>query len=91
MILDVVFQLDQALVSVDFSEGTHQINIDFGEIHKVGNDDIPIYDGSYEVTPTLNDQSLATAGHLMAEDLMIEPIPIYVVSNNSGGTTVTIG
>lgn len=51
----------------------------------------PEYTGPYEVTPNLNAQTLETAGQLMREDVTIKPIPIYEVSNNSGGTTVIIG
>ena len=54
-------------------------------------DAVPEYKGSYEVTPDLNAQTLETAGQLMREDVTIKPIPIYEVSNTSGGTTVIIG
>ena len=54
-------------------------------------DTAPEYRGDYEVTPTLDTQTMETAGKLMREDMTIKPIPLARVSNNSGGTTVIIG
>ena len=51
---------------------------------------IPVYKGEYTVIPSDNDQTLETAGKLMEQDTLIEEIPFAVVSNNSGGSTVTI-
>jgi len=50
-----------------------------------------VYGGPYEVTPKLSQQALETEGTFMKEDVIVKEIPIYVVSNNSGGTTVIIG
>ena len=33
------------------------------------------YDGPYEVTPTQETQTLATAGKLVGEDIVVNPIP----------------
>lgn len=52
---------------------------------------LPTYEGVYDVTPTVDGQILATENKLMGKDLRIKEIPITEVSNNSGGTTVTIG
>lgn len=54
-------------------------------------DAAPEYAGPYEVAPTLDAQTLETSGFLMRENMTIKEIPIYEVSNNSGGTTVIIG
>lgn len=48
------------------------------------------YDGEYTVIPTLENQTLATADKLMKQDVTIEKIPHYEVSNNAGGTTFII-
>lgn len=56
-----------------------------------GNSSAPVYEGEYTVTPMLYDQTLYTSGKLMTDDTQIKEIPIYVVSNTSGGSTVTIG
>jgi len=53
--------------------------------------DIPSYSGPYEVKPALESQTLETEGLLMRQDVTVEQIPIYIVSNNSGGDTVIIG
>jgi hypothetical protein len=55
------------------------------------NTNIPVYKGTYTVIPNTSDQTLETAGMLMEQDTLIEEIPYSVVSNNSGGTTATIG
>lgn len=49
------------------------------------------YKGDYEVTPLITAQVLPTNDKLMMDDLTIRKIPLYEVSNNVGGTTVTIG
>ena len=51
---------------------------------------IPVYAGTYTVTPSTSDQTLETAGKLLEQNTLIEEIPISVVSNNAGGSTVTI-
>lgn len=49
------------------------------------------YDGEYIVTPSVEQQTLATADKLLTDDVTVKEIPFYEVSNNSGGTTVYIG
>jgi hypothetical protein len=48
------------------------------------------YEGSYEILPSPEGGKIECAGKYMAEDLTIEPIPYYEVSN-SDGVTVYIG
>lgn len=60
-------------------------------INTVVSPDLPIYAGTYEVTPDTKEQTLPTANKVMREDLTIKKIPYAEVSNSSGGTTVTIG
>ena len=49
------------------------------------------YPGPYDVTPTVDGQTLPTAKRRMTDDLSINPIPYAAVSNPAGGRTVTIG
>lgn len=49
------------------------------------------YSGPYTVTPTIDDQSLATQGYTMNDNLTIKAIPTYEVSNQQQGTTFIIG
>lgn len=49
------------------------------------------YSGPYRVTPSGNEQKLYTSEKVMAEDVTVESIPYFEVSNTSGGTTAIIG
>jgi hypothetical protein len=53
--------------------------------------DVAEYQGSYEVTPTIQEQVLPTALKVMRNDLTVKEIPYAEVSNASGGTTIIIG
>lgn len=49
------------------------------------------YEGEYEVTPMLDkDQTLPTANKTMRKDVTVHEVPVFMVSNESGGYTVTI-
>lgn len=100
MVLEVVFEaplveLDATFTvsdsfSSEFQEG-ESLDVEFGSTTKIDSENIDPYVGEYEVTPMLEEQTLDTAQKLMSADLQIKQIPIYAVSNNAGGTTVTIG
>ena len=60
-----------------------------GEVHVVTVGAAP-YDGPYNVTPKIDPQTLKTKDKLMADDVKIKAIPVFRVSNTSGGTTVYI-
>lgn len=49
------------------------------------------YNGTYEVTPRVEEQTFATANKVMINDLVVKEIPYAEVSNPAGGTTVIIG
>lgn len=53
--------------------------------------DFPQYDGDYSLTPRVEAWTVETAGKLMRDDLTVEAIPYFDVSNQSGGSTVYIG
>lgn len=68
------------------------IDIDLTTAVSVRGDlDYPMYEGPYDVTPTVDGLTLPTRRRSMSKDVSIEPIPIGSVSNDSGGRTVTIG
>ena len=48
------------------------------------------YMGEYTVVPKMDPQVLETAGKIMLDDVTVREIPVFRVSNNSGGTTVYI-
>lgn len=100
MTLEVVFAPILADLTVEFSTGQDfaatleidaDLDVDFGAVSQIGDADLDPYDGDYQVRPQLAAQKLDTAQKYMVEDMKIEEIPIYAVSNNAGGTTVTIG
>ena len=47
------------------------------------------YEGPYEVTPTLSEQSLETRNRTMTDDVTVHAVPLYEVGNE-WGTTVYI-
>lgn len=49
------------------------------------------YSGEYEVTPTIDGQVLETYDRHMEDNLTINPIPYFEVSNEQKGQTVIIG
>lgn len=50
------------------------------------------YKGIYEVIPTAHqDVVLNVRQKIMAENVTVKSIPIYKMTNTSGGTTVSIG
>ena len=48
------------------------------------------YHGEYEVTPTLDTQTLHTAHLAMERDVVVYPIPIEEIPNEYGGVTLWI-
>lgn len=59
------------------------------------NDGVPqtagVYNGSYDVIPKIEAQTLYTKDKLMLDDVNIRSIPRADVSNVQGGVTITIG
>lgn len=52
----------------------------------------PSYDGKYVVTPSAEANiTLETKKKLLHEDIKVNKIPYFEVSNNAGGQTVFIG
>lgn len=79
-------------LNVKFSEDSMAFDVDFGEIfctkEYVGGE---VYEGSYEVTPSVESQTLETKDRVLTDDITILEIPFFSVGNNSGGSTVYIG
>lgn len=49
------------------------------------------YDGEYEVMPRLYEQSLATNGKIMNNNVTVYEIPVTYTTNPTGSKTVIIG
>lgn len=86
----VKFQEKNKLFDVGFSD-TNEFDATFGNVGYTILSDIEIYNGSYEATPAVNEQSLLTAKKFMEDDVTIKAIPYYDTANTSGGNTVYIG
>lgn len=76
---------EEAPLELTFSENALGFPISFDSII-----DYDKYSGSYEITPSLETQTLQTAGKLMTGDVVVNPIP-----NNYGlitwnGSTITV-
>lgn len=53
--------------------------------------DVPEYEGEYEVTPRLYEQSLETTNKALRNDVTVRQIPVVYTSNLYDGQTVVIG
>lgn len=51
---------------------------------------LPDYDGTYEVTPKINAQTLATKDKSMTDNVTVLAVPYSEVTNPQGGKTVNI-
>ena len=49
------------------------------------------YTGNYHIIPKVDPQVLMTCDKVLTQDITVEGIPIYEVSNPQGGTTIIIG
>lgn len=54
------------------------------------NSDAPDYEGTYEVTPTAQEQTLGTMNRLLRNDVTVHKVPYFETGNESGGVTVSI-
>ena len=77
---------------VKFNSSTQRIPVQFKFLQNTSDEPaFEEYQGAYTVIPAVAEQVLATADCVMREDLVIEKIPFFKVSNTKGGDTVTIG
>ena len=66
------------------------VTVQVGVVTRTSAGDIPVYEGPYEAIPKVEAQTLPTAKKLMTEDVTVQGVPIYEVSNEQGGNTVYI-
>lgn len=91
MLFNVSFKEGNMRLNAKFSQSDQSFSADFASLQKMTEyKDAEPYTGSYEVTPKVDAQTLPTAQKMMAKDLTVKAIPIFDVSNNSGGRTVYI-
>lgn len=76
-------------ININSQESEERIDVKFSSFQTVT--DADIYEDSYEIIPKTTEQVMETKQKLMADDVTIRKIPFYETSNNTGGTTITIG
>lgn len=75
--------------TVKFQEVSAKFTVGFKEVSILPS--APAYLGPYEITPTVDLQTILTAQKFMTQDMTINAIPFYNVGNTAGGSTVYIG
>ena len=91
--------LEPIYLDVDYSYEEYELIVDDGDAYDVDLDTVikivtvtgDMYEGPYEVTPTLETQMLSTRNKTMRDDVTVFEIPYAEVGNTAGGTTATIG
>lgn len=86
---DVGFDLKRQRLQTQFELTSNIFPLAFDKFVAVTKD-VECYDGPYMVTPKVAEQVLPTAKKRMTADVTIAKIPIFDVSNTSGGTTIYI-
>lgn len=66
------------------------VTVQVDAVTRTSANDIPVYDGPYEAIPKVEAQTLPTAKKLMTDDVTVQGVPFYEVSNDHGGNTVYI-
>ena len=61
------------------------------EVDPINPSEYQIYEGTYRVIPTTDDQVLQTDKKLLTDNLTVEEIPIYETSNETGKTIIIGG
>ena len=91
MLLNVNFNVLHHRIPVEFNVLHHRIPVVFKNLLTVAMPtEADPYMGDYEITPKVEAQTMDTKGKLMLDDVTVQQIPCYSVSNTSGGTTFYI-
>lgn len=90
MIIKVKFTELTKTLPVALTNNTQHLPGKFGQIQTV-TIGATEYQGEYEVTPKVTEQVIPTKDKLLKEDVIVNSIPFFNVSNTSGGNTVYIG
>ena len=61
-----------------------------GTIAKPSDMSAVVYDGPYVCTPDVSECLLETKHRFMTDNVIVQKIPYFEVTNNAGGTTATI-
>ncbi len=77
-------------VTLSIKENNHRITLGFSEYIKGGGGEYPWYEGSYDVTPTVDGLTLETEKRSLLRDIKVNKIPFSSVTNPQGGQTINI-
>ena len=91
MNLTLSFKETNDKINLCFEEESTEVKLAFQEKQIIVHANVEPYDGSYEVHPTFETQTLLTSGKRMLDDLVINEIKVSKVSNPFGGNTICIG
>lgn len=75
---------------ITFKFGTPSLGISTGNLIIRDNSEFPVYDGSYEVTPTQQTQTLNTSQKVLVENVIINPIPSNYGLISYNGSVLTV-
>ena len=87
------FRTSNQRIPVTFSENKQSFPVCFRSLQRViaqGGEQLPNYGGPTSVLPSFARQVLPTKGTSVHENIEIRPIQVTVVSNTSGGKTISI-
>lgn len=76
-------------LELQFDELDSTLDLTFGEVLEIYVHDEG-YEGSYEVTPSREAQTLPTSGLLMSQDVVVNPIPPQYGLITYNGSTITV-
>ena len=75
-------------ISIGFQES--QLDVSTGTLIIRDNSEYPVYDGSYEVTPSQTTQTLETLQKVLVENIVINPIPSNYGKITWDGSVLTV-
>lgn len=76
-------------LELQFDELDSILDLTFGEVQEIYVHD-ERYEGSYEVTPSAETQTLPTSGLLMSHDVVVNPIPSQYGLITYNGSILTV-
>jgi len=92
MKLKILFSEDNRSFATEFRTTNRQINVGFEHLEVVTlMENVEYYKGQYDVIPSPSSVVLPTAKKMLQNDVTVQAIPFFIVSNTSGGDSVYIG
>ena len=90
MRIDISLNVSRQEFNLLVEQNQHDFSVDTAEAINVNTVDLPEYEGPYEVTPKVDDQTLETKDKWMSDNVHVKEIPYYETSNIQNGLTVFI-